>query len=287
MENRKTVFVTGATGNQGAAAARNLLSRGFRIKALTRDPGSAKARALAGDQVELIRGDLNEPASYKEYLQNTDAVFCNLHFNEGVAKELQQGIALIDLSRERGIDHFVYSSVIGSDMNTGIPHWESKAKIESHLRSSGLSHTILRPSSLFENLLLPAVKSRIMKGKLVLPTRVDKIQQFISSEDVGRISSIILSNPGKYSGRIISLASEQLDGRELAALFSDKFGREVKFQQLPGIITLLVMGRGLAKMFRWINEHDALFIKDLPAIKNEFPGMLVLGDWIREHFTSS
>ena len=215
-----------------------------------------------------------------------DGVFCNLVFTDGIAKEIKQGFDLVNVSKENQVKHFVYSSVIGSDLHTGIPHWESKFKIENHLRSSGMDHTIIRPASLYENLLFPQVKSRILKGKLVLPTRKNKIQQFISSEDIGKVVTVIFSDPGKYRGEIITLAAEQMDGEQLAALFTTVMKREIKFQQLPPFITRIFMGRDLSKMFNWINNNDALFVKDIQALKNEFPLDLSLEKWIHEYFVN-
>lgn len=284
MQNDKTIFVTGATGNQGGAVVRNLVSKGFRVKALIRNPDSTLAKSITGEHVKIIKGDLNDPSSYRNYLQNVDGVFCNLQFTAGVDKEIQQGLNLATISLEQGVKHFVYSSVVGCDLNTGIPHWDSKLLIEKHIKSTGLNYTILRPASLFENLLMPPVKSRILKGKLVLPTRADKIQQFISSDDIGRISTIIIADPLKYSGRTITLASEQMSGNQLARVFSTVLNREIKFQQLPMFITRLVMGKGLTKMFRWINNSDSLFMKDIESLKKEFPGMLSIEKWIENNF---
>ncbi|MBL0130714.1 MAG: NmrA family NAD(P)-binding protein [Chitinophagaceae bacterium] len=174
--------------------------------------------------------------------------------------------------------------MVGCDLNTGIPHWESKNLIENYIKSTGLNYTILRPASLYENLLMPQVKSRILKGKLVLPTRADKIQQFIGSQDIGRISTMIFADPLKYSGRTLTLASEQMNGNQLARVFSTVLNREIKFQQLPMFITRLVMGSGLAKMFRWINNNDALFMSEMESLKKEFPGMLSIEKWIENNF---
>jgi uncharacterized protein YbjT (DUF2867 family) len=287
MLNGKTVFVTGATGNQGGAAVRHLLSKGFKVKALVRNPDSSRAKSLVQENVEIVKGDLNDPASYSNHLQNTDAVFCNLHFSEGVDKEIRQGINLVTISREQRVKHLIYSSVVGCDLNTGIPHWESKFKIETHIKSTGIDYTILRPVSLFENLLLPQVKSRILKGKLVLPVRRDKVQQFIGADDIGRISAIILSNPEKYAGRTIMLASEQMDGNQLAAVFSKVLNRNIKFQQLPMFIVRLIMGKGLAKMFRWVNDNDLVIVKDIDELKNEFPEMISIEKWIEKNFKQS
>jgi len=82
----------------------------------------------------------------------------------------------------------------------------------------------------------------------------------------------------------MNLAAEQMDGRELAALFSAVLNRPIKFQLLPMFITRLVMGRDLTKMFRWVNQHDMLLVKDIPELKKEFPGMRPMRDWIQDNF---
>ena len=285
MQIDKTIFVTGATGNQGGAVLNNLLKNGFRVKALVRNPNSEAAKRLIQPNVEIIKGDLNDPGSYQHHLGHVNGVFCNLIFSEGVEKELKQGFHLVNSSKEKKVKHFLYSSVIGCDANTGIPHWESKFKIENHIKESGMDFTIIRPSSLFENLLIPQIKKGILKGKLVLPTSRDKVQQFIGSGDIGRICATIFSSPEKYSGKTIGLATEQMDGEQLADLLSKGLGKKMNYQKLPMIIVRLALGKDLTKMFRWLNKHDALFIKDIHALQKEFPGMMSLEDWIKIHFT--
>jgi len=285
MQNNKTIFVTGATGNQGGAVLRYLVSSGFRVKALVRNPSSEAGKRLVHPNVEIIQGDLNNPDSYKPHLDHVDAVFCNLSFKHGVDKELNQGINLVNSAKESKVQFFLYSSVIGCDANTGIPHWESKFKIENHLKKSEIAFTIIRPSSLYENLLIPEVNKRIKKGKLVLPTNGDKEQQFISADDIGKIATAIFSDREKYAGKTVTVAAEQMNGIQLAAVLSKALGKTITYQKLPMFITRLVMGKDLAKMFRWINENDALFVKDMAIVRNEFPGMLSLEDWVKTRLT--
>lgn len=284
MDTAKTIFVTGATGKQGGAAIRHLLQHGFAIKAFTRNKEGQSAQLLRQTNVEIIEGNLDEPSTYADHLNNIHGIFAVLDFKQGPKKETEQGFDLITAAKEKGIAHFLYSSVIGADANTGIPHWESKNKIENLLKQSGVHHTIIRPCYFMENFLLPQVKSRLLKGKLVTPLHKKKIQQYVSTEDVGRIAAIIFSDSQSYMGKTITLASEQMDGEQLAEHFSKVWNRPVKYQQLPGIITRLVMGKDLYTMFNWINQHDAIFVKDLEAFKKEFPGMLSLDEWIKQKF---
>ena len=280
----KSIFVTGATGKQGGAVVRNILRQGFTVKALTRNTNSATAQALKQLNADLIQGNLDDPATYSDHLKGVDAVFCVLDFTMGADKEIRQGVDFSNMAKENGVKHFLYSSVIGADAHTGIPHWESKFQIENHIKQIDLPYTVIRPASLFENLLIPQVKSRLLKGKLVTPTHKNKVQQYISSEDIGRISTIIFVNPEKYTGQTLNLAVEQMDGLQVAATFSKVWGKPIGYQQLPGIITRLAMGRDLYKMFSWINKNDAVFVKDLVSVKKEFPGLLSLEEWIKTYF---
>jgi uncharacterized protein YbjT (DUF2867 family) len=284
MQNTNTIFLTGATGNQGGAVARNLIEKGFRVRFLTRNPGSARAQNLIGLGAEAVQGDLNESGSYKKKMEGVDGVFSVLPPEFGIDKEKKQGIDLANLAKEYGVRHLVYSSVVGADLHTGIPHWESKFQIENHIKQIGQPFTILRPSSLYENYLIPQVRSRLLKGKLVSPVLKNKVQQFISAHDIGKIVTLIFSNKDKYFGKTITIASEQMDLEQAAKIFSETLGKKIEYQHLPMFITRLAMGKSLYKMFKWVNENDAVFIKDLKGFKNEYPNLIGLKEWIKLYF---
>ena len=57
------VLVAGATGRQGGAVVRHLRAKGWKLRALTRNPDSYAARQLAERGIELVQGDLDDPGS--------------------------------------------------------------------------------------------------------------------------------------------------------------------------------------------------------------------------------
>ena len=59
----KKVLVTGATGRQGGAVIRHMLPKGWRLRALTRNPASDTAKELALQGVEVAQGDLEDSRS--------------------------------------------------------------------------------------------------------------------------------------------------------------------------------------------------------------------------------
>jgi uncharacterized protein YbjT (DUF2867 family) len=69
----------------------------------------------------------------------------------GVAAEQQRGKAVADIAKETGVGHLVYSSISGADRQTGIPHLESKGRIEEHMREFELPATMLRPVFFMDN----------------------------------------------------------------------------------------------------------------------------------------
>lgn len=287
MEPTQTIFVTGATGNQGGAVVDSLVKAGFKIKALIRNPNSARAQNIPTQNTEIVKGDLNDLDSYRDYSKDVHGIFSVQTFKNGIDKEISQGIGLANLAKEYEIDHFLYSSAAGAVLNTGIPHFESKLKIENHIKKIRLPYTILRPTSLFENFLLPPVKSRILKGKLSTPIKKEKLQQFISAVDIGETSATVFQNKEKYLEKIITIASEEMDMEHVAKIFSKVLEKDIKYQKLPMLITRLVMGKNLYKMFKWINENDATFMQNITEYKKGNPGLIDLEQWIRNNFQQS
>ncbi len=286
MTNNKTIFVTGGTGNQGGSVARSLLQQGFTVKVLTRNTNSAKAQNLKKLNIELVKGDLNDASTYRKYLNDVYGIFSVQTFENGVKKEINQGITLATLGKEFGVKHFLYSSVFGAHLNTGVPHMNSKFEIENHIRQIGLPFTIIRPTSLFENFLIPQVKKGILKGKLVQPINRDTIQQYIAAEDVGKAAAKIFLNSNEYWGRTIPLATEQLSNQEVAEAFTKVLNKKIEFKKLPVLITRLFLGKNLYKMFKWIDEKSVFPMEDVESTRKEFTNLLSLENWIGMNFKS-
>src|SRR5829696_4456365 len=143
MTDERSVAITCITGSQGDAAVRHLRAAGWRIRGLTRNRSGAAATRLASSGVELLEGDMSDPAALARLVDGVTAVYgVTDFFRNGLAREVEQGRALIDAARRAGIRHFVFPSVALADQRTGIPYVEAKVAIEKHLEASGLPATI-------------------------------------------------------------------------------------------------------------------------------------------------
>ena len=73
VPNNDLAFVTGATGFVGSAVVRALLAAGFGVRVLVRRQ-SAKAN-LDGLAVELVEGDMRDPAAVRAGVEGVRYVF--------------------------------------------------------------------------------------------------------------------------------------------------------------------------------------------------------------------
>jgi uncharacterized protein YbjT (DUF2867 family) len=130
----KLILVTGITGKQGGAVARELLNQGFKVRGLTRKPDSESAQELKNLGVEIVSGDFNDPKSLVKAATGVHTVFSvSTPFEAGIDAETKQGIAIADAAKEARVNHLVYTSVAGADRQTGIPHFDSKYEVEKHI----------------------------------------------------------------------------------------------------------------------------------------------------------
>jgi uncharacterized protein YbjT (DUF2867 family) len=279
----KIILITGATGRQGGAVIRHMLPKGWKLRALTRNPDSGVAQELERRGIEVVRGDLEDPTSLDRALRGAYGVFSVQDFwSVGARREVQQGKNLADAAEKAGIAHFVYSSVGGAERNSGIDHWESKWEIEQHIRKLNLPATILRPAAFMENYYIDQVEIGILRGKLVDPVRADKRYQTIATDNIGAFVALAFERPKEFVGESLEIAGSELTNLEAAEVFSRVLGKEVKFRRLPLPIVRLVLGKEFHQMFPWFNH--AGFKADIEGLRRRYPEVHLrsLEEWLRD-----
>jgi uncharacterized protein YbjT (DUF2867 family) len=276
----RLIMVTGATGKQGGAVARSLLDRGFRIRALTRNPQKPEAQALADRGAEVVQGDMEDRSAMERALEGAYGVFSVQNYWEtGYDGEVQQGKTVADAAKAAGVEHFVYSSVGSAHRQTGIPHFESKWEIEEHVRQIGLPYTILRPVFLMQN--WEWTREMILGGTLAQPFDPDKPFQQVAVEDIGAFAAIAFENPDRWIGREVDLAGDEQSMTEIADTFSRVIGREVSYYQVPWDQFEEQIGEEGTLNFRWIN--DVGYEADIAALRQEYPELTSFERYLRSH----
>jgi len=111
-------LVTGATGKVGGATARALLARGDEVRALVRDP--SRAGRLLPSGVELVPGDVTDPASLAAAVSGCELVFNAMGLpeqwvrDEGIFERVNaRGTEnVIRAARDAGVRRAVHTSTI-------------------------------------------------------------------------------------------------------------------------------------------------------------------------------
>jgi uncharacterized protein YbjT (DUF2867 family) len=261
----RIILVTGATGRQGGAVYRHLQKKGFRLRALVRDPNSNQARQLMGNGQEVFQGSLDDPDGVMRAMEGVYGVFS---VQPHTSREIEQGVAVIEAAKRRNVSHFVYSSVGSADEETGIPHFESKIKVEEHLRSSGLQYTIVRPVFFMENWLGRFGES-IRNGQLQQPLRPTTNLQMVAVDDIGAFAALAFEYPGEWKNRTFSLAGDELSMQQIADAFSRVTARDTKYVQVSWDQFEKNMGRELTVMYHWFEEKGFHF--NIEEMRREYP----------------
>src|SRR6266545_1535071 len=153
--NDKLIAVAGATGQQGGAVARKLLSEGWKVRALTRDVNKPAAKELAALGAEIVPGDMEVRSELDAAFKGAYGVFSVQNYwlpNVGFEGEIKQGKNVADAAQAANVSHFVYASVGAAHRGMGQKHFDSKWQIEQHIQELGLPYTILRPVAFMDNM---------------------------------------------------------------------------------------------------------------------------------------
>ncbi|MGH9584660.1 MAG: NmrA family NAD(P)-binding protein, partial [Bryobacteraceae bacterium] len=181
------------------------------------------------------------------------------------------------------ISHLVYSSVGAADRHTGIPHFDSKAAIEEHLRGSGIPFTIIRPVFFMENWL--GMKETIDGGAIALPLKQETHLQMIAVDDIGGFAAMAFEHPGRWQGSAIDIAGDDLSMNDAAQALTRASGREVRYRQIPWEQFEQHAGHEMATMFRWFESTG--YDVDISAIRGEYPNLTNFERWLRAHWPKS
>jgi uncharacterized protein YbjT (DUF2867 family) len=264
----RIILVTGATGNQGGAVARNLLQRGyFKVRAFVRDPNKSSAKALQEAGAELAVGEFGDRVSLDRSLKGVYGIFSvQTFFQEGLEAEIRDGKMVADAAKASNIQHFVYSSVGSAERNTGVPHFDSKFQVEEYIRSLGLPYTIMRPVFFFYN--YNGMRSTIEQGTLAQPLSPETKLQQLSEEDYGAMVANVFERPEDFINREIEVASVEMTMPEIAIAFSRVLGKPVNYQQIPFEAFEQQVGEELTIMYRWFENVG--YTADFAQLKRDF-----------------
>jgi len=307
MSQDKVIAVLGATGTQGGAVARALLSGGdFAVRAVARDASSPKARALAALGADVVEADLTDEAGLRRAFAGAHGAFLVTPYWEhrSPARELAEVENLIGAAQAAGLRHVLWSTledtreviapgdhrmpVIGDGYR--VPHFDVKGGVADALfAKSGLPTTYLLMSFYWDNLLGLAKPQRDPDGTLALHLPLgDTAVAGVASEDIGRVARRVLRHPAETIGATVPVVGEYLTGEQMAAALGAVLGEPVAYRPathdqfrafgFPG-------ADELGNMFQYYAEFPESYLgrRDLATARAVNPDPLGLTDFLTAH----
>ncbi|MFE9868608.1 NmrA family NAD(P)-binding protein [Streptomyces sp. NPDC005506] len=236
------VLVVGATGQQGGATARTLLTAGIAVRALVRNPATARAKAVAALGGELVTGDLDDRGSVSRAAAGVRAVFSVQMpdmAGRGFEGEVAQAVNLIEGARAAGVPQFVHTSVSGAGQHVSWvkgrwawmePYYTAKAGIQDRVREAGFTHwTLIKPGFFMENFRPSAaiMFPRGVEGGLVGLLKPATRLSLIAVDDIGTAAAAAIAAPERFDRIELELAGDLLTMTDIAGVLSHALGTEL------------------------------------------------------------
>lgn len=309
MTEKKIIAVAGATGAQGGGAVRALLAdpeHRFAVRALTRDPESVSARALAEQGVEVAQADFADEASVRAALEGAYGAFFVTNFWAHGSAE-QELVEIGNLARSAaaaGLRHVVWSTLedtrdllpVGDDRmpvlqeRYNVPHFDAKGEGNALFAEAGVPTTYLNTTFFYQGFMSGMGPKRGEDGTLTLtlPFEDGKRLSGVDVDDIGRTAFAILAAGDEYVGQTVSLAGDHLTGSEYAAAIGDAIGESVRFESLPYEVFRGFDMPGadeMGNMFQYYGDFDEEFTsaRNLDALRVLNPELKDFATWAKEN----
>ncbi|GHO78505.1 nucleotide-diphosphate-sugar epimerase [Ktedonobacter sp. SOSP1-85] len=225
---RKTILVTGATGNVGRHVVSQLLDMAVPVRAVVRNPGSVDLP----DGVEIVRGDLAEPSMLGEALAGVEAVFLVW---PGLPTSLAPAV-LDELKRHaRRVVYLSSMSIREGRAQQAEPITDFHATIEKLIEGSDLNWTFLRISGLATNTLGWAQQTR--SGDVVRWPYAAAARTLIHEKDVAAVAVRALTSDRHNGAKYILTGPQVLTQAEQVQAIGEAIGRPLRYEEIsPEVI---------------------------------------------------
>ena len=309
MPEKKTIAVTGATGAQGGGLVHAILAdpQGeYAARAITRHPGSDKARALAAAGAEVVQADLDDEPSLERAFAGAHGAYCVTNFWEHFSpeKELAQAANLARAAKAAQLQHVIWSTLedtrkfvpLDSDQmptlrgKWKVPHFDGKGEADHFFHEAGTPTTFFLPSFYWDNFIhFGSGPQRMPDGSLALVFPLDDRRMAgIAAADIGKCAYGIFKAGQEHVGKTVGVAGGHLTGAEMAADLSRALGKPIGYN---AVTPEFYRGLGfpgaddLGNMFQFYRDFEDYFqqSRDVALARKLNPELQGFDTWLGQH----
>jgi len=302
MTDQKVIAVVGSTGQQGGGLARAILddpAGGFKLRALTRNPGSEAAKALADRGAEVVTVDLDDQASLERAFDGAYGVYGVTNYWElfSVEREQAQAANIARASVEAKVHHVIWSTLEDTRVHIPfdddrmptlmgsykVPHFDGKGEADRFFAEAGAPVTYLAPSFYWENLFDMVQRGEDGVLGITLPMGDARLPG-IAAKDIGPTAYRIFGRGDEFIGSRIGIAGEHLRVAEMAATLSGVLGEEVRYVDVPPAVFRSFGFPGaddVGNMYQFKRDFEDAYVgaRDLSLARSINPDLSTFEDW--------
>jgi uncharacterized protein YbjT (DUF2867 family) len=213
------ILVTGATGNVGRPLVEHLADAGVQVRAVTREPGSARFP----DGVEVV-------GSAAAGVDGAAAVFLN---SRALGDQLP---TVIDLARRAGVRRLVALSAINADDDFSRQpsrfRGDRNKEVEQQAIDSGLEWVSLRPT-VFASNFIGMWAPQIRAGDTVSGPYASASTAPIVDADISAVAAHALLHDDLLGRKVALTGPQALTNTELVGVIADVLDRPLRYQEVP------------------------------------------------------
>lgn len=257
----KILAVFGATGRQGGSVISHVLSdpvlsKEYTIRAITRDPSSAKAQSLldshTGSKISLVAADLADPTSLPAAVQGAHTVFlvsaqpAMRDFAHVRAIQRDSATAAADACVAAGVARIVYSTLphvskISGDKYVNVGSFDGQAEAAEYIRDNlgaVVQSAFVAAGSFMQNwhaVMKPQPSSQLGEdGVFVIARHVAPEMRLplVDIAETGKWVAAVLADFDNFRGKTVCMASREYSMREIAEKLSANTGKKVVYRQI-------------------------------------------------------
>ncbi|MBF6165943.1 NmrA family NAD(P)-binding protein [Streptomyces gardneri] len=227
--NSSTVIVHGATGTQGAAIVRGLLSAGHRVRGIVRDTSTSRLHPDA----EPVRADLLDAGSLAAVYRGVDAVIVQLPLVFAADPAIRQARAALAGLREAGVRQAIFNagSVVPREA-VGVPFVDARVLVSAELsRSAGVATVVAPAHTYMENLSAPWSSPLVRAGEVAYPLPRELPVPWVALDDLGAAVAALITSKAPPPLQIVA-GPRTLTGDEVAAELTAALGHSVRWNSI-------------------------------------------------------
>lgn len=314
---KKLIAIMGATGAQGGATVKafNGLDAAekdlYELRAITRDPESDKAKAIAPLVKEVVKADGDSLEEMTKAFEGCYGAFIVTNFwqDMNVKHEMDTMRNCLNAAKAAGVKHICLSSLddcrelinkaenkdtwkLLGDESLGmyVPHFDGKGQVMNEYANSGLPITNLLTTFYYENFIyfgMGPAKHGDGPHAITFPMG-DAKKAMVSVADIGKAACAILRDPSTI-GKTLGVTSDIMTYKEVADTFSKVLGVPVVYNDVPTEVYASFGFPGaddLANMFRYEKEFEkeSLSCREMSAdFIEKMGGCESFEDWLTAH----